>query len=410
MATATVRGVGGTTVTVSLGSAGNAASAQAALADVSAYVQAGLLDQTVWAGGTVPAAGNLLGGVIVDGAGGNVGALLPSFVSAVVIASGPTTIVGAGNATSTVVAGAGGLTYLNLSQAGEIFLGAGHHGVFQAANGAGATVGLDGAMVAGAVAGVSGSTMRVNAFDGALVLLDDHGGNGFVVDAAEGAAIVTATDAAAGDRAATVTGGAGTQVRHLALGGGAFINPGAGDATVFGNVGGGTATVFGGSFEGATAEAFTGKLTVVGGRGVFFGGSGGGNLLTTDTAAGAATLVGGGTGDLLISQGAGQVLIAGAGAETLSGFAVEASVGGAAFFAGGGNATIFGNAGGGNSFGLGAGVSQIDGRNEVALAAASLGNGLANTYYVTAGSGGGHVVALISSPLGIEYQGHLKKK
>ena len=63
-----------------------------------------------------------------------------------------------------------------------------------------------------------------------------------------------------------------------------------------------------------------------------------------------------------------QVLIAGAGAETLSGFSVEASVGGAAYFAGGGDATIFGNAGGGNGFGLGAGVSQIDGRNEVALA------------------------------------------
>jgi hypothetical protein len=212
------------------------------------------------------------------------------------------------------------------------------------------------------------------------------------VNGQAGASIVSATEAPAGDAAVTVRGGVGGAVQHLALGGGAFINPGAGDATVFGNVGGGTATVFGGSFGGATAEAFTGKLTVVEGRGVFFGGSAGGNLMSTAVEAGAATLVGGGSGDLLISQGAGHVLIAGAGAETLSGFSVEASVGGASFFAGGGNATIFGNSGGGNAFGLGAGVSQVDGRNEAALATAGLGDGAANIFYVTAAAGGGHVV------------------
>lgn len=394
MATVTVRGAGGTTVTLTHLTDAASPAAQAALADVSNFVQFGLLDQFTWPGnGTVPAPTNLLGGVIVQGSGGDLGGLQPQHVAAMVDASGPVTIVGAANANTTVVAGSGGVTYLNLSKSGEVVLGGGNHGVFNAADGAGATVTLDGTLVAGAMAGISGAGMTVSALAGSLTLIDDHGANAMLVDLADGATAVTAIDAPAGDLAATIVGGAGTKLSHLALGGGAFINPGAGDATVFGNVGGGTTTVYGGSFEGATAPAFTGKLTVVAGRGVFFGGSAGGNLLTTGTAAGAATLVGGGPGDLLISQGAGNMLIAGAGAETLSGFSVAASVGGASFFAGGGNATIFGNSGGGNTFGLGPGVSQIDGRNEAALIGAGLGVGQANSFFVSTSAGGGHVVA-----------------
>lgn len=394
MATVTVRGAGGTTVTLTHLTDAASPAAQAALTDVSNFVQFGLLDQFTWPGsGTVPSPSNLLGGVIVQGGGGDLGGLQPQHVAAMVDATGPTTIVGAANANTTIVAGAGGVTYLNLSKSGEVVLGGGNHGVFNAANGAAASVTLDGTLVAGAMAGISGAGMTVSALAGSLTLIDDHGANAMLVDLAEGATAVTAVDAPSGDLAATIVGGTGTKLSHLALGGGAFINPGAGDATVFGNVGGGTTTVYGGSFEGATAASFTGKLTVVAGHGVFFGGSAGGNLLTTGTAPGAATLVGGGAGDLLISQGAGNMLIAGAGAETLSGFSVDASVGGAAFFAGGGNATIFGNSGGGNTFGLGPGVSQIDGRNEAALTAAGLGVGQANSFFVSTSSGGGHVVA-----------------
>ena len=394
MATVTVRSAGGTTVTLTHISDAASTAAQAALVGVSSFAQFGLLDQITWPGsGPVALPSNLLGGVIVQGSGGDLGGLQPQHVAAMVDATGPVTIVGAANASTTVVAGDGGLTYLNLSKAGEVVLGGGNHGVFNAADGASAKIVLDGTLVAGAMAGISGAGMTISALSGSLTLVDDHGANAMVVDLADGATAVTAVDAGSGDTAATIVGGAGTRLSHLALGGGAFINPGAGDATVFGNVGGGTTTVYGGSFEGASAAAFTGKLTVVAGRGVFFGGSAGGNLLTTGTAPGAATLVGGGAGDLLISQGAGNMLIAGAGAETLSGFSVDASVGGASFFAGGGNATIFGNSGGGNTFGLGPGVSQIDGRNEAALLGAGLGVGQANSFFVSTSSGGGHVVA-----------------
>jgi len=145
--------------------------------------------------------------------------------------------------------------------------------------------------------------------------------------------------------------------------------------------------------------AFTGRLTVVNGRGYFQGGAAGGNIMSTDTVPGSATLVGGGTGDLLFSQASGSYLVAGAGSSTLSGFGLSATVGGGSFFTRFGNATVFGNSGGGNLFGLGGGLSVVDGRNEAQIVAEGgvpidgVVSGVPNQYFVAAETGGGHGIS-----------------
>lgn len=393
MADVTVLGAGGSTVTIALNSTENAAAAQTALKFVSKQVDNGILDQFTYPGtGTVPAPSNLLGGLIISGTTDqNAGALVSQYVSAVVNSTGKTTIVGTSNSNATVVAGDGSaLTYLNLASNAKIFLGAGNHFVQQSTVTAGAQINIDkGATYIDAK--IAGTNTTINAFDKSLTLIE-AGGN-VKVNVQSGSQIV----AVQGNSTVpvTVTGTSGS-LEYLALGGKAIINPGAANVTVFGNVGKGTATVFGTSavIDGktVTAEAFTGKLTLVDGQGYFIGGTGGGNRLFTSTVTGSATLQGGGTGDLLFSRGAGQVLIAGAGAETLTGFVVDASVGGSTFFSGGGDATIFGNTGGGNIFGLGAGLSLIDGRDEGAITKAGLGTGKANTFF-DAAPGGTHLVS-----------------
>jgi hypothetical protein len=394
MATVTLRGAGGATVTLTRLSDAAAPAAKAVLAKVDQFATLGLLDQVTWPGsGDVPTPSNLLGGLIVQGAGGGVGAMPAQYVSAVIDSSGPATVIGPSNANATMVAGNGGMILLNRSTNADVVLGGGSHAVFQARSGAASRVTVDGALVAGTMDGIGGAAMTISALAGSLTLVAGHGDGKMVVDAADGAAIVTAVDAPVGDAPVTVIGGAGSSVTHLAMGGGAFINPGAGSATVFGNLGSGTTTVFGGTLDGQTAPAFTGSLLVLEGRGVFFGGSAGGNVMTTATVAGAATLMGGGAGDVLLSNGAGNVLRAGAGNATLSGFGAAATVGGSSYFSGAGGAAMFGNSGGGNSFGLGVGNAQVDGRNEAAISAAGLGQGAANTFFVTAPGGGAHVVA-----------------
>ena len=399
MADVTILGSGGSTVTIGLTSQQNAAAAQLAAGFVSSLVSGDLLDQVIYPGtGTIPTPANILGGAIVTGSTpANPGALTAQFVSTVVNTSGPATVVGPQNDQSTVIAGNRGLTYLNLSAHAQIFLGNGNNGIFNASVGATAQVRLDGTAVLGPTAGITGTSTTVTAYDGSIGLINNPGENNFAVNADAGAAIVVGVQGA-GTVPATVTGNGNSAIQYLAIGGSAYVNPTDGDVTVFGNVGEGTVTVFGGIkpiIEGGRIVGakdlgpdFTGKLTVVNGRGMFYGGSGGGNLMFTDTIDGAATLVGGGNGDLLFSQGAGAYLVAGAGSETLSGFSNSATVGGATFFSGSGNATVFGNSGGGNIFGLGDGLTLVDGRNEARIAADNWGS-TSNSFFVTARQGGG---------------------
>jgi len=387
MADVTVLGAGGATVTIALSSAENSAAAQAALAAVSKQVEAGNLDQFVFSGtGTIPAPAAFLGGLIIDKAG-DAGALVSQYVSAIVAATGKSTIVGPNNNQSTIVAVDGSsLTYLNVGKNANVTFGQGDN-FFIGNGGSSAQVQIDkGGTV---VQSDAGSNTTINAATGSLSLI--YGDGNTKVNVLDGANVVVGVQGAS-TVPVTVSGGASGDIQYLAIGGRGIINPGGTNVTVFGNVGSGTASVFGGSaaIGGAivTAPAFTGKLTVVEGQGYFQGGTGGNNLLFTSTITGSATLQGGGDGDLLFSRGAGQVLIAGAGASTLTGFTVDESVGGSTFFAGGGNTTIFGNTGGGNTFGFGVGISLIDGRDE----SRDVGP-LSKNVFFDAAAGGTHLIS-----------------
>lgn len=401
MVDVTVIGAGGSTVTIQMTSAVNAAVAQTALWGVSNLAAApglqppnpnpngvGILEQQTFTGsGTLPAPSNLLGGVVVQSPG-DVGALTAQYVSAVVAATGNSTIVGPSNFKSTLATTDGSnVTYVNLSQQGDMYFGKGDNFLVQMGGG---TARFDeGASVLQTTAGTSTNAMLA---DNALLLVQGDGKS--TVSAEAGADVVVAVQGSS-TVPVTVTGGSvGGTIQYLAIGGAGVINPGSANTTVFGNVGNGKVTVFGGAGPGgASAPAFTGKLTVVEGQGYFAAGTAGGSQLFSSTVSGSATLQGGGDGDLLFSMGSGQFLIAGAGSETLTGFNVAASVGGSIFQSGGGNATMFGNSGGGNSFALGAGLTLVDGRNEAVLGGA-VGN--ANIFYSVANGGGTGVSDFIS--------------
>lgn len=376
MANVTVLGTGGSTVTISLTSAENAAVAQTALTFISKQITNGILDQVVYAGtGQIPEPTNLLGGVIIDKAA-DAGAL-GSNISAIVTGTGKSTVVGTFATNSTVVAADGAeLTFLNLSKNANIVLGTGNHFIQQSTVGAGAKIAVDeGSTYIDTK--LAGTNTTINAATKSLVLLET-GGN-VTVNTGTGADAVVALQGS-GTVPVTVNAASGN-LQYLALGGAALINPGNANVTVFGNVGAGRASVFGSPLS-------TGKLTVVDGQGEFKGGGAGGNLMFTSTVAGSATLIGGGANDLLVSQGANQVLIAGAGASTLTGRFIDESVGGSTFFGSGDRATIFGNTGGGNTFFFSNGITEVDGRDE----AKDVGPLSQNTYGVAA-AGGTHFVA-----------------
>ncbi len=150
------------------------------------------------------------------------------------------------------------------------------------------------------------------------------GNNTINVNAAAGSTSVFGT-AASSDTIVGSASGPSSIVYTSAAGASAFINPLLSNVTVFGANGAGTETVYG-----SGANAFTGRLTVTDGTGLFAGGTAGNNLLGSSTV-GSTTLIGGGSGDQLVAKGAKDILIAASGAETLDG---SNSAGGDFFFAG----------------------------------------------------------------------------
>ena len=414
MATVTVLGTGGSTVTIQMTSAANAAAAQTALWGVSNLAAApglappnpnppnpnppnphphgvGVLQQQDFTGsGAVPVPANLLGGVVVQGAG-DVGALTAQYVSVVVAATGNSTIVGPSNFRSVLATTDGSnTTYVNLSQQGEVHFGAGDNFLVQDA---GATAFFDAGNSVMQTA--SGSVTDATLADKALLLVQGDGKTQIRVE--QDADVVVQVQGSS-TVPVRVQGGdygnnpaapnAGT-IQYLAVGGAAIIEPGNSDVTIFGNVGSGQVSVYGPRGQNPTPiVSYGGRLTVLDGQGYFQAGGRGGSLLFSSTVEGSATLVGFADGDQLFSMGAGQYLVAGWGAETLSGFSLDASVGGSIFQSWIGHTTIFGNSGGGNAFAMGAGLTLVDGRNEAALGGA-VGRG--NTYYSVAIAGGGGI-------------------
>jgi hypothetical protein len=194
--------------------------------------------------------------------------------------------------------------------------------------------------------------------------------------------------------ATTVSGSAGGMMLVSAWGGRSFINPGAANVTVF--AGAGSETLFGAgdttlpgvALPAGLQLANTGSDFVLAGNGYFHGGSGALNMMITSTLQGAATLVGGGTVDLLFSQAAGDSLRGAAGTAIMNaagfvqpGFSVAGAAGGNVLDAGASNAFMFGAAWGANTILSGSGAATVFGNHGV--------NGQVANTYVDGGGGGG---------------------
>jgi hypothetical protein len=111
-------------------------------------------------------------------------------------------------------------------------------------------------------------------------------------------AVATTVNAAG----SSVTGTGGNTEWDLMKSGSAWINGGDSDIILFPTGTGVAATLFGGA--GSDIDAGVG--------GLIEGGKAGGNILFGATAAGSTTLIGGGSGDVLVNQGANNIAVAGA--------------------------------------------------------------------------------------------------
>jgi len=175
---------------------------------------------------------------------------------------------------------------------------------------------------------------------------------------------------------ASVAASAGGMLMVSAWGGKTVINPGGANVTLFAGggsetlLGAGSATLPGVTVPSGTTLANTGSDFVFSGTGYFQGGSGPLNMLMTSTVAGAATLVGGGTVDLLFSQGGGDSLVGAAGTVIMNaagfsepGFSVAGAAAGDVLDAGASNAFMFGSAWGANTIVAGSGAATVFGNH-----------------------------------------------
>ncbi|MCW3477669.1 hypothetical protein [Limobrevibacterium gyesilva] len=361
-------------------SAANAAAAQAALNAVNSLVIGGSLEQYVPTAGSGPIPNvptpDFLGGVVdTVPASLNFGVLPNEYVSFVNGGTGLAVAIG-GPLTKVVVSGAdSSLLYVNQSTHGQVFLGGGNNYIANAFSTSKMAVNVDGSdslFGSASVVDVSTGAATVNVFNHALVDIETgnatSSGTGHVV-VQPGTAGVMVTGSSTVP--VTVSGTAGSTTYFMANGsnggGGAFINPGAGDIVVFPG-GTSSATLFGGTKvfgdQTITGAAFTGSATVGGASGYYEGGSAGHNLLKSSTVAGATTLVGGGDGDILFVSGAHDVAVTGSGQNVI--IATDSTVnGGATYGVSGGTGTVLGAQSGHNSFFLGSGNYTLAGFHDV---------------------------------------------
>jgi Ca2+-binding RTX toxin-like protein len=269
------------------------------------------------------------GGLVIFGNAPTTLVTIPTQDVGTVIEAGPTSITG-GAAGETVVAGSGGLTYINITPSGSaidyIVAGDGANvittsttgtGNYQVNTGAGSdTISVFGNGVINA--GSGNNSISVS------------GGSSFIYS--EGNDDINAN-------------GSGTDTVSIGTGQ-ATINPGSANFFI---------TEDGNSAKQLFLAPGTGSDTVsVSGGGTVYGGSAGNNLLIAGASNGAKTmLIGGGNGDQLYATGdAPVVLSAGSGNETLSGaggtvngVTVSGSTADDTFRAGSGNDTIVGGTG-----------------------------------------------------------------
>ena len=357
MADVTVLGAGGATVTISLTSADNALAAQAAVNVVNNLNNLGLLDmQEVAGAGSMPAATNFLGGLMLTGKGfsDDTGA---QYLFIGQNSPGSNAVVGGANFRTVVVAGDGSdLNYSNLSQNAQVFYGK-NDGSFANYNGKMTVNTDDGTYVMYSDAGTQ-NVVNLGA-GGSLDISDLGNGNalGATTVNAAGSATVNAFSSSPTVSALTNINLTSGTVEIGLAGAQAIVNPGAANVVILSdNVG--SATLFGG----------TGSATVSGVRGVLTGGSAGDNDMVTSTVSGSTTLIGGAAvgapGDFMVAQGSGNTLQNGAGDSTMVSLAEDGfgATGGNIFNLGTGQATVFSGFGG-NTFNFnGDGGAQIQTR------------------------------------------------
>lgn len=377
----TTRGaLAGSTIAMPFADTLNAANAQAEL-DVFAPLVANGSDVVVdYPGGsvavpTVAGAGLTTIAVTVPVAS-NLG-ILPNQTILLVDSSPALVAAIGGPATQAVVAGAGAqLVYVNQAVGASIYLGGGLAYVGEAFDTSSAVVNLGGGDVLGAgaaiVDGTYGAT-TVNVFSNALLAMVQ----GNVVAVAQPG--TTAMEVLPGSNPAvpTIMGAAGGLIEYVQAGGDAVIAPGGSNLIVVPGGSGGRAMLLGGAATiGATAFSvpdFTGSATVFGGTGYFQGGSAGHNYLESSTIPGATTLVGGGDGDVLVSQAVRNTLIAGTGNQILATTATTPytftagqyvttvpAVGSVFYANSGGATTILGSIAGGDTIYAGSGNTIIE--------------------------------------------------
>jgi hypothetical protein len=354
MADVTVLGAGGATVTISLTSADNAKAAQSAVNVVNNLNNLGLLDmQEVAGAGSMPAATNFLGGLMLTGTGFNddTGS---QYIFIGANAPGSNVVLGGANFRTVVVAGDGSdLTYANLSQNAQVFYGK-NNGAFVNYNGNMTVTTEDGDYLLASEVGTS-STVNLGAGAG-LNILDLGSGLGATTVNAAGNATINTFGSSPTVSALTNINLTSGNVDIAVVDAKAIINPGAAKVLILSDTDG-SATLFGG----------TGSATVGGVRGMFTGGSAGDNDMITSTVSGSTTLIGGAAvgapEDFLLAQGSGNTLQNGAGDGLLISLGGEfGATGGNIFNLGSGQATVF-SAFGGNTFNFnGEGGAQVQTR------------------------------------------------
>ncbi len=353
MADVTVLGAGGATVTISLTSADNALAAQAAVNVVNNLNKFGLLDmQEVAGAGSMPAATNFLGGLMLTGKGfsDDTGA---QYLFIGQNSPGENEVLGGANFRTVVVAGDDSdLTYANLSQDAQVFYGK-NNGILVNYNGNMTVRTEDGKYLLASDVGTT-TTVNLGAGAGLNVIGLGEGQGSTTVNAAGSATVNSFTSSPTVSALTNINLTKGTVEIGL-VNAQAIINPGAANVVVLSD-NDGAATLFGG----------TGSATVYGVRGVLTGGSAGDNDMVTSTVSGSTTLIGGAAvgapADFLVAQGRGNTLQNGAGDGVMVSVAKFDATGGNIFNLGTGQATVF-SAFGGNTFNFaGDGGAQIQTR------------------------------------------------
>jgi hypothetical protein len=378
----TVQTSASTSVLVPFTSATNAAIAQSALdAGANALAAAGFM--TYFSPPDTPGSVTLppvtFAGGVVDTvpAALNFGILDPKYT--VLANTGDGLAAAIGGVNTTLVSGANASTiYINQSATGQAFIGGGNNVLSNAFSISNLTAFVDGAP-GGALGGSTlilddnaGGGMNVSAGAGLLIALESGGADSIMAQG--GTVAILAHQGSAGNTGvATISAAASTDVWVGAQGAPVFINPGAGNAFVFQGVPGAenSATLFGGTKvingNAVSAEAYTGRTTVLGMNGYLESGSAGGSVMTTGTTEGAATLVAGGAGDILFINGVNDVGNLGDAANVVMS-ASNVTAGGVTAFFGSGSGQAFGAADGHNVFNFtGAGNYTVAGFHDSSL-------------------------------------------